>query len=141
MPDRRIGCFLIVTVALLWTTVALAADIQYLRDPNGALLGRVINRRDGLIEARSAQNMLLGRFDPRTNETRDENNRLVATGNMLSALINDNVRAQSVAPGPEPNREPPQRSAFNRHNSNGNGGAGLPYDQEDRKRQRLNSSH
>lgn len=68
------------------------SGVEEFRDPNGRLLGKVINRHDGQKEARSAANQLLGRYDPGSNETRSANNTLFGRGNLLSALIYDAAR-------------------------------------------------
>lgn len=38
-------------------------------------------------QIRDSSSRLFGTFDPKSNETRDEHNRLVAKGNVLSSLI------------------------------------------------------
>ena len=60
---------------------------QELRDRNNRILGRIKLRSDGKFEGRDASNRLKGVFNPKTNETRDPNNRLVGKGNLLAVLI------------------------------------------------------
>lgn len=60
---------------------------QELRDRSNRLLGRIKQRSDGKLEGRDASNRLKGIYNPKNNETRDPNNRLVGKGNLLSALI------------------------------------------------------
>lgn len=60
---------------------------QELRDSMNRLIGTIQSRSDGRLEGRDAMNRLKGTYDPGTNETRDEMNRLVGKGNLLSSLI------------------------------------------------------
>ena len=60
---------------------------QELRDKNYRLLGTIKQLSSGKFEGRDADGRLRGTYDPRTNETRDPNFRLVGKGNLLSALI------------------------------------------------------
>lgn len=61
-------------------------ESQELRDKNNRLLGK-INDVGGKVELRDANNRLKGRYDPKTNETRDDSNRLVGKGNLLTSLL------------------------------------------------------
>jgi hypothetical protein len=60
---------------------------QTIRDRYSRLIGTVIEYPDGRLEARNAYSLLLGRYDPQTDTTRDAYSRLIAHGNMLSGLI------------------------------------------------------
>jgi hypothetical protein len=60
---------------------------QQIRDNMNRLMATVKTLSTGKQEIRDAQNRMLGTYDPRTNETRDAMNRLVAKGNVLSSLI------------------------------------------------------
>ena len=82
MMPRRL--FLTLAVTLGTTVIASAED---LRDKNGNLLGRIIQRSDGKLEGRDKNGNLRGTYDPRTDETRDRNGNLVGHGNMLSGLV------------------------------------------------------
>ena len=59
---------------------------QDLRDRTGKLLGR-IKEVGGKFEIRSATGALKGKYDSKTNETRDATGRLVGKGNLLSSLL------------------------------------------------------
>ncbi len=59
---------------------------QYLRDRSNLLLGSIeetANDRTGY----DARNFRVGRYDKRSNKTFDASNRLVGSGDQLSALI------------------------------------------------------
>lgn len=60
---------------------------QELRDRNHHLLGHIETRSSGILEGRDKNHRLRGTYDPKRDETRDHNNRLVGKGNMLAALI------------------------------------------------------
>jgi len=60
---------------------------QQIRDKNNRLMATIRTLSGGKQEIRDASNRLLGTFEPRSNETRDQNDRLVAKGNVLSSLI------------------------------------------------------
>lgn len=66
---------------------AFAGSRAELRDRNGRLLGWTASRSGGVLEARDRNGRLLGTYDQRTNQTRDENGRLLYHGDALSALI------------------------------------------------------
>ena len=68
MMLRRL--FLILPIMLGATVMAMAED---LRDRNGNLLGRIVQRSDGKLEGRDKNGNLKGTYDPRQNETRDKN--------------------------------------------------------------------
>lgn len=58
-----------------------------IRDRNGKLVATIDTLSSGVLEIRDASFKLLGKFDPRTNETRDANYRLISKGNTLTSLI------------------------------------------------------
>jgi len=60
---------------------------QELRDSNNRLLGKIETLYNGKLEIRDALNRLKGTYDPKSNETRDDSNRLVGKGNLLSSLL------------------------------------------------------
>ena len=62
-----------------------------LRDASHRLLG-TIDQSGSRHEGRDASYRLKGYYDPKTNETRDASNRLVAKGNLLSALVTGPTR-------------------------------------------------
>src|SRR3990172_1245904 len=59
---------------------------QELRDPKGKLLGR-IKKVGGKLVIRDTRGRLKGRYDPKTNETRDANGKLIGNGNLLATLL------------------------------------------------------
>ena len=59
---------------------------QELRDKSGKLLGK-IKDVGGKLEIRDSTGRLKGKFDPKTNETRDDAGRLLGKGNLLAALL------------------------------------------------------
>ena len=67
-------------------TGASAGAGEEIRDPRGRLIG-VIQARGDLLEARDPAGRLRGRYYPRRNQTRSPEGRLVATGNVLSAML------------------------------------------------------
>ena len=60
---------------------------QILKDRQNRLLGKIRTTGGGVLELRDAQNRLKGKYDPRTNITRDAQNRVVGQGNLLSTLL------------------------------------------------------
>ena len=50
-------------------------------------LGKIETLSSGKLEIRDASNRLKGTYDPKSNETRDDSNRLVGKGNLLSSLL------------------------------------------------------
>ena len=60
---------------------------QQIRDKMNRLMATIKTLSSGKLEIRDPKNRLLGTYDPRTNETRDPMNRLVAKGNVLTSLI------------------------------------------------------
>ena len=70
----------------VFNSVIAMAD-QELRDKNHKLLARIKTLSSGRLEIRDPNNKLKGTYDPKTNETRDFNHKLVAKGNMLTTLL------------------------------------------------------
>jgi hypothetical protein len=60
---------------------------QQIRDKLNRLLATIKTLPSGKQEIRTPLNKLLGTYEPKSNETRDPLNRLVAKGNVLSSLI------------------------------------------------------
>ncbi|WP_323032125.1 hypothetical protein [Brachymonas denitrificans] len=60
---------------------------QQIRDRTNKLIATIKTQSSGKLEIRDSRNRLLGIYDPRTNETRDAANRLVARGNVLTSLV------------------------------------------------------
>lgn len=60
---------------------------QDLRDKSGKLLGKIKQNSAGHLEIRTPSGRLLGRYDPKTNQTRTSSGRLVGKGNLLTTLL------------------------------------------------------
>jgi hypothetical protein len=60
---------------------------QVLKDSSGRIMGKIRETTGGVLEIRDAAGRLKGKFDPRTNETRDSSGRLVGKGNLLATLL------------------------------------------------------
>jgi hypothetical protein len=60
---------------------------QRLQDANGRSIGWISNGTNGKLEGRDANGRLKGTYDPKTDQTRDSNGRVVGRGNVLAALI------------------------------------------------------
>ena len=60
---------------------------QELRNKNNKLLGKIHTLSNGVLEIRDATNKLKGKYDPKTNQTRNASNSLVGKGNLLSSLL------------------------------------------------------
>ena len=60
---------------------------QYLKDPQGNLLGRIKTQYDGKLELHDRTGSIRGSYNPKTNETRDRFNKLVGRGNILVRLL------------------------------------------------------
>lgn len=64
---------------------------QELRDSNGRPIGSITITSNGKHEGRDANGRLKGSFDPKTNETRDSNGRVVGKGNVLAGVITSSM--------------------------------------------------
>jgi hypothetical protein len=68
--------------------IAAPAAREVLRDHRGTIIATVETQRlTGKIVARDARGVLVGTYDPRSNETRDARGRVIARGNLLGALL------------------------------------------------------
>lgn len=61
---------------------------QVLRDKSGKLLGR-IKEAGGNLELRDAKGILVGRYYPKHNTTRDKAGKLIGRGNLLTMLLSN----------------------------------------------------
>lgn len=59
---------------------------QVLRDKSNRKIGK-IKEINGKLEIRNPSNQLLGRYDPKSDQTRDKSNRLIGKGNLLTTLL------------------------------------------------------
>ena len=64
---------------------------QVLKDSNNRTIGKIRSLANGRMEGRDANGRLKGTFDPKANETRDSNGRVVGRGNLLAALITSSL--------------------------------------------------
>jgi hypothetical protein len=64
-----------------------AGKTQVLRNKQGRILAKIKERPGGQLELRDKNNRLLGRYNVKTDTTRDKRGRLVGTGNLLPMLI------------------------------------------------------
>ena len=62
-----------------------------LRDSNGRPVGKIKNGDSGRLEGRDVNGRLKGTYDPRSDETRDSNGRVVGKGNLLAVLITSSL--------------------------------------------------
>jgi hypothetical protein len=62
-----------------------------LRDANSRIVGKIKTLSNGKLEGRDANGRLKGTYDPRSNETRDSNGRVVGKGNVLAVLITSSL--------------------------------------------------
>ena len=62
-----------------------------LKDSNNRPVGKVKVLPNGKLEGRDANGRLKGTYDPRSNETRDSNGRVVGRGNVLAAVITSSL--------------------------------------------------
>ena len=61
---------------------------ETLRDRRGAIVGRIERQSlTGRFVARDPHGVLVGSFDPRSNETRDAGGRVIGRGNLLGVLL------------------------------------------------------
>ena len=58
-----------------------------LRDRHNKLLGKIKTKNNGKLELRDSHNSLKGTYDPKTDQTRDNHNKLVGKGNLLTTLL------------------------------------------------------
>ncbi|MDR3584806.1 MAG: hypothetical protein P4L59_05715 [Desulfosporosinus sp.] len=60
---------------------------QILKDDRGRLIGRIKEIGVGKFEIRECTGCLKGRYDVKTNETRDDRGKLYGKGNLLTRLL------------------------------------------------------
>ncbi len=60
---------------------------ETLRDIQNNVIGFIESDSTGKQVLRDKNNYLIGTYQPRTNDTRDKNNMIVARGNMLVTLL------------------------------------------------------
>jgi hypothetical protein len=58
-----------------------------IRDRGGSIIGEIRVRPDRILEARNRMGLVLGSYDPRSDETKDRRGSVLYKGNALSALI------------------------------------------------------
>ena len=63
------------------------SQTEVLRDKNNRKLGEIRTDSSGRQVLYNATNRRLGEYNPKSNETRDANNRLVGKGNLLGSLL------------------------------------------------------
>jgi hypothetical protein len=74
--------------ALIMTVQSATLAREVLRDHRGTTIGRVkLQRLTGKLIARDAHGVVVGTYDPRSNETRDVHGRVIGRGNLLGALL------------------------------------------------------
>ncbi len=60
---------------------------QELRDGDGRLIGRIKTLNGGKQEIRNDRGTLLGTYDPKVNETRNDRGQSIGKGNLLTMLL------------------------------------------------------
>lgn len=60
---------------------------QILKDKNNKIIGKIKQLSNGQLEIYDYHNKRLGKYDPKTNQTRNSNNSLVGKGNLLTLLL------------------------------------------------------
>jgi hypothetical protein len=60
---------------------------QILKDKNNKILGKIKQLSNGQLEIYDYHNKRLGKYDPKTDQTRNANNKLIGKGNLLSMLL------------------------------------------------------
>jgi hypothetical protein len=62
-----------------------------LRDSNSRPIGTITTTPMGKLEGRDANGRFKGSYDPKTDQTRDSNGRVVGRGNVLAAVITSSL--------------------------------------------------
>ena len=62
-----------------------------LRDSNSRPIGTITTTPAGKLEGRDVNGRFKGSYDPRTDQTRDSNGRVVGRGNVLAAVITSSL--------------------------------------------------
>ena len=60
---------------------------EELRDRFGKIIGKIYTLSSGKLEIRNPHGKKLGSYDPKTNYTRDQWNKIVGRGNLLTTLL------------------------------------------------------
>jgi hypothetical protein len=60
---------------------------QILKDKNNKILGKIKQLSNGQLEIYDYKNKRLGKYDPKTDQTRNSSNSLVGKGNLLTLLL------------------------------------------------------
>ena len=76
-----------VVVSGLTAVSAQPSTQTIIRDRGGSVIGEIRVRPDRVMEARSRAGLVLGSYDPRSDETKDRGGSVLYRGNALSALI------------------------------------------------------
>jgi len=61
--------------------------IDILRDQYGKIIGKIHTLSNGKMEIRNSSGKKLGTYDPKTNYTRDQWNKIIGRGNLLTTLL------------------------------------------------------
>jgi hypothetical protein len=64
---------------------------QQFRDSNNRPIGTITTTTNGRLEGRDANGRLKGTYDPRSDQTRDSNGRVVGRGNVLAAVVTSSL--------------------------------------------------
>lgn len=64
---------------------------QQLRDSNNRPIGTITVTTNGKLEGRDANGRLKGTYDPKSDQTKDSNGRVVGRGNMLAAVVTSSL--------------------------------------------------
>jgi hypothetical protein len=64
---------------------------ERLQDANGRPIGTITTTPGGKLEGRDANGRCKGSYDPKTDQTRAGNGRLVGRGNVLAAVITSSL--------------------------------------------------
>lgn len=64
---------------------------QQLRDSNSRTIETITITSNGRLEGRDANGRLKGTYDPKTDQTRDSNGRVVGRGNVLAAVVTSSL--------------------------------------------------
>jgi hypothetical protein len=64
---------------------------QELRERHNRLIGTITTVSSGRLEGRDANGRLKGTYDPKADQTRDSNARLVGRGNDLATLVSSSL--------------------------------------------------
>ena len=74
--------------AVIIAVESVAPAREVLRDHRGIVIGVLETQRlTGKLIARDASGIVVGTYDPRSNQTRDSHGRVVGRGNLLGALL------------------------------------------------------